>query len=239
MTVGQRRREGAAKLGAPLAGLAAFLVLLLAAAAPIARADSEPWPPEEAPDPTRLDVERLPPEAIEVTRDVYSHGFYLEGWLGGRGFIGGIGTVSDPGPLATVGAGYELFRWLWIGANFEGSIHGTDGPSPPSPTVFEMLGLYGTLRLQLDFSARTALWLGGEFGARLILSDVLNAYGFKDADSLGLMAGGSLGFDWHFINQHTSLGLLGGARIYPGLVALRDDSPTLGVHGALYLRYVF
>lgn len=212
------------------------LAFSLAWAAP-ANAD-DAWPPEEAPDPTRLDVERLPPEAIEVTRDVYSHGFYVEGALGGRGFLGGIGKVSNPGPELSVGAGYELFRWLWLGANFDASFHNTDGPAPPSPTAFEMLGVSATLRVQIDFSARFALWLGGEGGLRLIPSDVLDTYGFGKADDLGSMAGGALGVDWHFVNQHMSIGLLGGARFYPGLNAPTDNSPTLGIRGALYLRYV-
>ena len=48
----------------------------------------------EEPDATRLDAERLPPEAIHITRALYAHGFYLEGSVGARGFIGGIGRVS-------------------------------------------------------------------------------------------------------------------------------------------------
>ncbi|HEX6240722.1 MAG TPA: hypothetical protein VFZ61_07510, partial [Polyangiales bacterium] len=40
----------------------------------------------ESPDPTRLDVARLPPEAIQITRDLYAHGFFVEAQLGAQGF---------------------------------------------------------------------------------------------------------------------------------------------------------
>ncbi|MCA9583480.1 MAG: hypothetical protein KC416_16890, partial [Myxococcales bacterium] len=192
----------------------------------------------ESPDETRLDVERLPPDAIEVTRDLYAHGLFLEGHLGGRGFVGGIGDVSHGGPWAGVGIGVEVWEWLWLRAAFEVSIHGTDGPSPPSTTVFEMLGALVELRLQLPLSAAVALWLGGEVGAHLLLSDVLESYGFVGSDELGPMYGGNLGVDWHFESRHLSAGLLGGARIYPELQGPRATA-TLGIQGALYLRYVF
>ncbi|MCA9600979.1 MAG: hypothetical protein R3A78_02745 [Polyangiales bacterium] len=220
--------------------LVAFALVFALVGLPLrARADdADPWPPEEQPDVTRLDVERLPPEAIEVTRDLYAHGFYAEAWLGARGYVGGLGDMSNVGPMAAVGVGYELFPWLWAGAIFECSFHGTDAPAPPSPTIFEQLGLLGTLRFQLDLSARAALWLGGEVGAHLLLNDVLETYGYKDATSLGLMFGGSLGGDWHFVNQHTSIGLLGGARMLPSVKGI-DDVATIAIHGALYLRYVF
>ena len=38
----------------------------------------------EGADTTRLDVERLPAEAITITRELYAHGFFVEGSLGAR-----------------------------------------------------------------------------------------------------------------------------------------------------------
>lgn len=192
----------------------------------------------EEPDATRLDVERLPPEAIEVTRDLYAHGFTLEAHLGARGYIGGVGDYVKAGPLLHIGFGYELISWLWLGAAVELSMHGTDAPPPPSPTVFDVLDFLVQLRFQLDASARVALWLAGEVGIGLSTTDVLDTYGLDQADEVGLVYGGSLGLDWHMRNRHHSIGLQGGARIHSNL-----EGPTgelaVAVHGALYLRYVF
>src|SRR5262245_4225488 len=57
-------------------------------------------------DSTRLDVSRLPPEAIEVTRDLYAHGFFAEAQLGAQGFLGDLGDVSKPGPRLALDFGY-------------------------------------------------------------------------------------------------------------------------------------
>ncbi len=195
-------------------------------------------PFEEEPDPTRLDVERLPPEAIEVTRDLYAHGFFLESMIGARGFIGGVGRFSNAGPYLNIGFGYEIWRWLWVKLSVDGSIHRTDAPRPPSPAAFELLDVMAEVRFQLDLSARAALWLGGEFGLGFVTTDVLRTYGLNETDNIGLIYGGQLGFDWHMRNRHHSIGVLGGSRLHPNLQG-PDGELAIGVHGALYLRYVF
>ncbi len=192
----------------------------------------------ERPDPTRLDVERLPPEAIQIERELYSHGLFLEAWVGGRGFIGGVGEYSNPGLYANVGVGFEIFDWLLLRAAFEASFHETNGPTPPSNTAFELLGGLVEVRVQINFDAFAALWVQGEVGLVGAFGDVLRVYGFSQAQDVGLTGGGSLGFDWHMKNRHTSLGLTGGARVYPSFVGI-DDVLPVGVHGAAYLRYVF
>jgi len=241
----------------PVAVASVLAALLLAPGAALAQqpgpeeegeAGGEPeaeegQPFEEGVDPTRLDVERLPPEAIEITRDLYSHGFFVEGWIGGRGFMGGVGRISDPGLLANVGFGFEIFELLWLRFAAEGSLHATNAPSPPSPGVFELLGATVELRLQINFGARFAIWLGGEGGVLLsgLLPssvDVLESYGLDQAKDIGLMYGGTLGIDWHLVNRHYSMGILGGARLYPTLDGA-DGERAIGIHGATYLRYVF
>jgi len=199
---------------------------------------SSSTPAAEAPDPTRLDVERLPPEALEVTRDMFSSGLFVHGHLGGRGFVGGVGRLSNPGPLARVGLGLELLPWLMLGAGVELSLHETSAPPPPSPGTFQVVDLVGELRLQWPFSARAALWLAGEAGLDFLPGNLLSAYGLPDADSAGLMYGGTLGFDWHLLSRHHSIGLLAGARLYPNLQGI-DGEQALGVHSAAYLKYVF
>jgi hypothetical protein len=227
----------------PFALFVAVAVLLpaLVGAGPVAAQDTPPAgdePIREEPDATRLDVERLPPEAIEIERELYAHGLFVEGWVGGRGFVTGVGRYSDLGAYANVGVGYELFPFLWLRGAFEASFHESNGPAPPTASTFELLGVIAEVRLQIDFSPFVAMWLQGEGGLVLAFGDILRAYGFTQAESIGLTYGGSLGFDWHMKNRHTSLGLAGGARLYPSLETF-DGEQTLGVHGAAYIRYVF
>lgn len=192
----------------------------------------------EEPDPTRLDVERLPPEAIEITRDLFSHGFYLEAYVGVRSFVGGLGDLTKLGPFFHLGFGYELVSWLWIGVAAEGSLHRTDAPTPPSATVIDVFDFLAEVRIQANLTTRAALWLGGEFGIAFSTADVLRAYGLQDADNIGLVYGGQVGFDWHMRNRHHSWGLVGGARLFPNFDGF-DGSVAIGVHAGMYLRYVF
>jgi len=202
------------------------------------RLSSAQVPVEEQPDATRLDAERLPPEAIEVTRELYAHGLYVESRVGARGFLGSLGEVARPGPYFAVDAGYQLFSWLSLGARAEASMHRTDGPRPPRPRSFQLIGFLAELRLDINASARAALFLSLEGGLSFVPSDDLRVYGYIDAKHLGLTYGGELGFDWHMKNRHNSLGLAGGARLVPNLT--RDGAAsTVAIHGAAYFRNVF
>jgi hypothetical protein len=190
----------------------------------------------EAPDPTRLDVARLPPEAVEVTRDLYARGLFLEAQLGALAFVGDANVVSTPGPRIAIDVGYEFTHWLAVLLALEGSLHHTDNRAPPSATAYELLGSSAGVRLSLPLNARAALWGAGMVGVNWSSRDVLRALGFRDAFKLGMNYGGELGFDWHVRSRHHSIGILGGARALPSL-ARRDF--TLGVYGSIYLRYVF
>jgi len=191
----------------------------------------------EEPDRTRLDVERLPPEAIQVTRALYAHGLYVEGPVGGRGFIGGVGRISSVGPYLSLRVGYEILDWLWIGAIAEASMHQTATPAPPGRQVFELLGAMGDVRVQLNPTAEFALWLAGQVGFIVASTDILALYGQPAASTVGIAYGGELGADVHFHARHLSLGLLGGTRLSPSLDRLGETA--IGVHGAAYVRYVF
>lgn len=190
----------------------------------------------EEPDRTRLDVERLPPEAIPITRSLYAHGLYIEGVIGGRGFIGGVGRVSSPGPMLAIRVGYEILDWLWIGAIAEGSMHQTATPPPPGRQVFELMGAMGDVRAQINPTAELALWLAGQVGFMVASTDVLGLYGQPNASTVSIAYGGELGIDAHFHARHLSIGLLGGTRLCPALD--RGSDVAIGVHGAAYIRYV-
>jgi hypothetical protein len=191
----------------------------------------------EEPDRTRLDVERLPPEAIQVTRALYAHGLYVEGTIGARGFVGGVGSISSPGPYMSIRLGYEVLDWLWIGAIAEGSMHQTATPPPPGRQVFELLGAMGDVRVQLNPTAEFAIWLAGQVGVLVASTDVLALYGQPDASTVGIAYGGELGADVHFHARHLSIGLLAGTRLAPSLDRLGETA--IGIQGAAYVRYVF
>jgi hypothetical protein len=219
--------------------LLAVLPTLASADEPVAAQEgATPGGETEEVDQTRLDVERLPPEAIELDRDMYAHGFYFDASLSGRGFIGGAGRVLRGGPALSVAMGYELARWLYLYAGFDGSLHPTDAPAPPAASVVEVIGAVVGVRFQINASARAAFFLGGRFGLVWVTSDALRPYGYRDFEGTGISYGGDLGFDWHFRTRHHSFGIKTGADVMPSLRAPQGDL-AIAVHGELYLRYVF
>ncbi len=188
-------------------------------------------------DSTRLDVARLPPEAVEITRDLYARGFFAEAQLGALGFLGDLGDVSKPGPRLAVSFGYEFTTWLSVLLQLDASFHDTKQRPPPSRTTYEMLGAAAGLRLSVPLTARAALWADGVAGVVWTGGDVLRGLGFHKAAGFATLAyGGELGFDWHVYARHHSIGVLAGGRLFPDLVR---DGYSIGLYGCAYLRYVF
>jgi hypothetical protein len=218
-----------------LYGVVLCAVLVLSALPRVAGAQEAYVEPK---DETRLDVERLPPEAIEVSRELYESGLYLQAVTGGRGFAGGLGRYAEPGFWANVLVGYELTSWLMIAGGVELSMHALDVPAPPASITFERIEAVLAPRVQLAFSARSALWLGPEISAGFSPGDMLRVYGFESAHDLALGYGGTLGFDWHLASKHHSLGILAGARALPSIQTASGE-PTISIHSAAYLKYVF
>lgn len=217
----------------------ALASLLLAAPHVEAQAGEEEVVATEEPDATRLDVERLPPEAIRITRELYAHGFFLEARIGAIGFVNGIGDYSNPGPWASIVLGYEILDWLHVMIAAEGSLHDTNAPPPPAQTAFEVVGGTASARLQANVTEAFAMWLAPQFSVLVAMSDILDLYGFQSASTVGIAYGGEAGIDWHFRARHHSIGLLGGVRHFPSLESAGGSAPTLGIHGSAYLRYVF
>jgi len=187
-------------------------------------------------DSTRVDVDRLPPEAAKVTRDMYDRGLFLEAQLGGLTFAGDAREVSNAGPRMAIALGYEFTRWLALVLQVDGSLHQTDNRQPPAHTAYQLAGAMTGARFSVPIDARFALWAAGLAGFVWSSGDVLRALGFRDAFEPGLTYGGELGFDWHLRSRHHSLGLIGGARNLPSLAR---EGTTVGAYGTCYLRYVF
>lgn len=196
------------------------------------------WAQEEAPDATRLDVERLPAEVLQPTRDMFAVGFHLRAELGGQGFAGGVGRISSIGPVAHLAAGYEFGPWFLLAAEFGLAMHPTDAPAPPSATAFQLYTGLIQARLQLPVSTRVALWLSADGGAGFASGDFLQAWGYRNAGKIGVVYGAALGVDWHFMNPHHSIGLRAGAHLYPNLDAPSGEK-SAAIESAAYLKYVF
>lgn len=220
------------------------MLLVALSAAPVLAQDTQPsdgvqrTETAEEPDATRLDVERLPPEAIHVTRDLYAHGLTAEVVLGARGFLGGIGRIMDPGVMLSGRVSYEIFDWLWVGGLFEMSTHETNAPAPPATSVFELIGGMGEVKLQVNPTAELAMWLSGQVGVLVATTPAAAIYGIQNAATTGIAYGGEIGVDGHFHSRHTSIGLLVGARLAPNLNG-PDGETAIGIYGGPYLRYVF
>jgi len=208
-------------------------VLCHAAVLPMrASAEDEPL------DKTRLDVERLPPEALPLSRDMYNVGLYVRAELGVQGFAYGIGRLATLGPVAHLALGYELASWFSLALDFGLGMHGTDAPPPPAATAFQTYTALLQARLTLPLSLRSALWLSLDGGAGLVSGNFFEAYGFDRADSVGFVYGGGLGFDWHFMNPHHSIGLKAAGHLYPNLTA-QNGERSVAIEGTAYLKYVF
>ncbi|HEX2676547.1 MAG TPA: hypothetical protein VHM19_07900, partial [Polyangiales bacterium] len=68
------------------------------------------------------------------------------------------------------------------------------------------------------------------------------AWGLRDAGKVAATYGAELGFDWHLMNAHHSLGLAVGTLLDSNLDSHAFQSSTdraLILHGSAYLKYVF
>lgn len=218
-------------------GRAVIMLLCLSWVASARAQDVAPGGPgPEAADSTRLDVDRLPPEALQPSRALYDRGLFLEAQLGGSTFAGDARAVSHAGPRFAIALGYELTRWFAVLIELEGSMHQTNNRPPPSHTSFELLMGTAGARFSLPIKVRHALFATALVGVAFSSRDVLRGLGFLESYHPGIAYGGELGYDFHLPARHHSLGVLAGARQLPQVAR---DGFTLAIHASGYLRYVF
>lgn len=195
-------------------------------------------PKPEPVDTTRLDVERLPAEAIEPDRALYHKGWHVRAELGGQGFVGGIGRLCAPGPVAHLALGYDFHDYFQLALDVGLGMHPSSAPPPPAATSFQTYTGLLQARGGVPIGTRALIWLSIDGGVGKVSGDFLQAWGFDRAGRIGFVYGGALGFDWHLLNPHHSLGLKAAGHLYPNLVASNGETST-AVEASAYLKYVF
>ncbi|MBX3214484.1 MAG: hypothetical protein KF850_20780 [Labilithrix sp.] len=216
----------------------------------LALADQAP-PAPEAPVTAQVDLTRDTQPAVAEEPGAadapppapYEKSLVLDATVGAIGFLGEFGKISPPGPWMHLQLGYELLKWLMLFG--EGELAFTDTSNrqaPPNTRAFPMFGFGGGARFTLRFTERFGAYVQGSVGMMKadIATNALGILGFREAESLGVYAGGRLGVEWYQINRHFALGLNAGIRTAQGFAKLGagTDSP-LALDGGASLRYAF
>ena len=136
--------------------------------------------------------------------------------------------------------GFELTHWFMLLVQGDLSPSSTSlANPPPDPRGYAVWALGGAGRFGIEPVQNLGIYAQGEVGISDATSDVLQSYGYKSADSIGLYAGGMLGVEWYQVSPHYALALQGGARFYPNLARSIGGDTAIGLLGAAALRYTF
>ncbi len=170
------------------------------------------------------------------------YGVVIESSIGARGFVGDFGKITPPGLLLRVHAGVEIFRWLMPFA--EGDLGMTDTSSSQDGSkvrAFPIFSFGGGLRFTVRPTERVGLFVEGSAGGTKaeVPANSLAVLGFRNAESLGLYAGGRIGVEWYQRDRHLALGIHGGARDAFGFKKTIQGTLPLAIDGVLALRYAF
>jgi hypothetical protein len=188
-----------------------------------------------------VDVPGAPPEAPPPPP--YKKSVVLDSSLGALAFLGKFGKTAPPAPWIRTQLGYELFKWLMVFGEGELGFTDTSGSQePPKTRAFPLFGFGAGVRFTARFTDRFGVYVQGSVGA--MKADIrrrsLEIIGFKDAESLGLYAGGRLGLEWYQLDRHLALGLTGGLREATGFKMTGGASDTpLAFDAGVALRYAF
>jgi hypothetical protein len=154
--------------------------------------------------------------------------------------LGALRHVSPPSPWLQVHLGYEVAEWFMVLVNADLTLADTSyAARPPEPRTYAHYAVGAGGRFQF----RLASWLAAhaqlELGISEVTEDVLEQYGYRQADSLGFHYGARLGLEWLQVNPHLALGAQGTLRNYSGLDRANNADAPLAAIGALTLRYAF
>lgn len=249
--------------GTPLALACAFACVTYAsgaradepapAATPGAAASQQPGGPAMAP--TDVDLEKDTRASAALGADVpmapleapppppYKKTLVLDSSLGAMVFLGEFGKVAPPAPWLHTQLGYELFKWFMLFGEGDLAFTDTSGSQPqPKTRVFPIFGFGGGARFTLRFTERFGVYLQGSLGGMTadVRTNALGLIGYRDAESLGVYAGGRIGLEWYQLDRHFALGLTSGIKHAGGFKKTGGASDTpLAFDAGASLRYAF
>ena len=185
----------------------------------------------------------LPEAPIEAPPPPPRHsGVVLESSLGALGFFGKFGSVAPTAFWLHTQLGVEIFKWLMIFGEGELAFTDTSNASGPTETrAFPIFGFGGGPRFTFHFTERVAMFVQGDIGAMKsdVTSGALANIGYKNAENLGLYAGGRVGLEWYQIDRHIALGVQLGLRDAFGFKKQIGSDLPLMLDAGLALRYTF
>lgn len=169
------------------------------------------------------------------------HGFVLESSVGVLGHIGHMKNISPNAPWFGLRFGYEPLRWFMVFAEGDLFVANTSYANPPPPPrSYAFWGLGAGARVTIKPLDRFGVYGQFALGAGRATEDVLEAYGYPNAEELNLYQSFELGLEWYQVSPHLALALHGGVRNYQqGLKRLRASDPPLAWLSGLALRYTF
>lgn len=183
------------------------------------------------------DVPGPPPEAPPPLP--YKKTLVLDSSVGVLLFFGDFGKAVPAAPYLRTQLGYEIFKWMMVFG--EGDLGFTETGEAPRTRAFPIFGFGGGLRFTARFTDRFGAYLQGSVGAMKadVAKNALAVLGFKDAESLGLYAGGRLGLEWYQLDRHFALGVTAGMRDATGFKKTGGSGAPLAFDTGVSLRYAF
>jgi hypothetical protein len=240
-------RSRAARVGGAVGCALAVLIVSSAAGAAEASARERQLTPEEIE--AWLDSRALPKSQADSSEDLSDapppppreKGFVLESSIGVLGHLGHMRHVTPNAPWFGLRFGYEPLRWLMVFAETDLFVASTAYANPPPPArSFAYWGFGAGFRLTVRPLEWMGLYLQGSLGAARATEDVLEVYGYRDAQELSLYQSAELGIEWYQVSPHLALALHGGVRNYGrGFKRDRDTEAPLAWLSGLALRYTF
>lgn len=168
-------------------------------------------------------------------------GLVVEGSVGALGHLGPMRNISPTAPWFHLQVGYEPLSWLMVFAEGDTAFATTSYANPPpEPRSYAFYGFGGGLRFTVRPTDRFGIYAQGSFGLARISEDVLNVYGFPDADEFNTYYGGQLGLEWYQVNPHYALALHGGVKNYDNIFGRAGGGKVaLAWTGGVSIRYAF
>ncbi|AKU97158.1 hypothetical protein AKJ09_03822 [Labilithrix luteola] len=183
------------------------------------------------------DVPGPPPEAPPPLP--YKKSLVLDSSVGVLLFFGDFGKAVPAGPYLRTQLGYEVFKWLMIFG--EGDLGFTETGEAPRTRAFPIFGFGGGARFTARFTDRFGAYLQGSVGVMKadVAKNALAVLGFKNAEDLGLYAGGRVGLEWYQLDRHFALGVTAGLRDATGFAKTGGSGTPLAFDACASLRYAF